>query len=131
MEYSNVHFRTDRGYLVYLAIAILWKLKTLPILPLQPNQLLEASMHPQKRIIIRKYSIKEEWYRLISNVQVIKCLQDGEIKNVYLDNEGNWRCLICRLCGGAWVHVDVVLNINEDYSLDRAYVLDIYNRTPI
>ena len=91
----------------------------------------EAVEDSDKLIYLKRYSENEEWYRLVTNRQVTRCLQDGKMRgSASLDSEGNWRCLLYRLCGGVWVHVEVALHLNEDQSLNCVYVLNVDNRTP-
>ncbi len=100
--------------------------------PRQVRRLLgEAASNSDKLIYIRKFAKKEQWYRLVTAGQVLRCLQEGKVvSGPSLDEEGNWCCSLYRLCGGVRVYVSVALHVNPDRSLKCAYVLNVSNRSP-
>lgn len=92
----------------------------------------EAAVNTDKLTYLRKFKESEEWYRLVTSRQVLKCLEDGKVKSGPVKDEaGNWRCSLYRLCAGGPVYIDVALHLNTDGSLARAYVLSVDNRVHV
>ena len=100
--------------------------------PQQVRRLLdETAGDSDKLIYIRKFSEKEQWYRLVTTGQVSRCLREGKVvSGPSVDEEGNWCCTLYKLCGGVRVYVSVALHLNSDRSLKCAYVLNVSNRVP-
>lgn len=91
----------------------------------------EAADDSEKLVYVKGFSENEDWYRLVTVGQVLRCLREGEVTETpSLDDEGNWRCSLYKLCGGVRVYVEVALRLKADRSLDRAYVLNVNNRIP-
>jgi hypothetical protein len=72
-----------------------------------------------------KYEPTHEWRRLVNRRQVEACLEEGYVldETVHLDEFGNWRFRIGRVCAGLDVTIEVA--VENGPPLPRLYVVAI------
>ena len=102
----------------------------IPLTPRMAERLLREAVEDSGKLVNTiTYGPTEAWYELVSNRQVILCLNEGRVVgNPAKDEHGNWIAVSYRLCGGSDVYVTTAIELNDDRTVRTVYILKVDNR---
>lgn len=82
----------------------------------------DAAEDTQRVVNTIPYQPNQVWIEVVSYRQAILCMKEGRIVDgPERDDQGNWVCVVERLCGDSYVQVTVAI----DPSDNRVYILSV------
>lgn len=100
------------------------KVIPLPLIRERATEIVREISKTDRWSVHIQYPPNGEWRRVVNRRQIELCLKEGYIlqKHARLDEHGNWRFSIGRVCGGLNVEIGVALERTE---LPRLFVISI------
>lgn len=90
------------------------KVTSIPLTVERASRILREVAKDTSRVFQLAFPEDQRWQELVTSKQVLLCLRDGTvITTPRKDENGNWVCLIHRLCGGENVVVTVAIEIRQ------------------